>query len=172
MIHHPLRGSPVCFPAVFDGGDLDGVFILGSRGSRGQTERFRYMRQNTNASWRASGFCLGGLPPRPDTAGRVTASSQVTDGLTYAFAYSYNQAGGLEVMTYPSGRAVNYCSDAAGRVKEVTGYATGIQYAPHGAVSEMTLGNGVVETTTWEPKRMQATAISAVKGSTLLSTVS
>ena len=100
--------------------------------------------------------------------GRAVTSSQETDGLTYAFQYAYNEAGGLETMTYPSNRVVSYCSDAAGRISGVTGYASGIQYAPHGAASQMTLGNGVLETTTWEPKRMQPTAISAVKGGNTL----
>ena len=53
-------------------------------------------------------------------------------------------------MTYPSGRTVSWDYDVAGRAVSVTGsmggavavYATGITYAPHGAVSSMSIANG------------------------------
>ena len=56
-----------------------------------------------------------------DTMGRVTQSSQTTNGASYGFSYTYNRAGGLEVETYPSGRKVTTCYYAAGRIKGVSG---------------------------------------------------
>ena len=52
--------------------------------------------------------------------GWATASSQQTGRETYNFGCTYNQAGGLEQMTYPSTRQVSSCYDAAGQVANQT----------------------------------------------------
>ena len=104
--------------------------------------------------------------------GRVTAGNQVTEGETYAFAYGYNLAGGLTRLTYPSGRVVSYGFDDAGRIEVAAPgmdllspdkYASQIQYHPHGAISQVLLGNGVVEGYGFN-NRLQPTSITAVKG--------
>lgn len=57
-----------------------------------------------------------------DSNGRVTQSQQSTGGSNpYAFSYSYNQAGLLTSIHYPSGRQVTYGYDAANRTTSVTG---------------------------------------------------
>jgi YD repeat-containing protein len=82
-----------------------------------------------------------------DPMGRVTKSSQVTNGQTYTFSYVYNLAGDLESESYPSGRTIQTCYDAAGRQSGVsalsssTAYASAVTYAPHGAMSAATIGN-------------------------------
>jgi YD repeat-containing protein len=48
-------------------------------------------------------------------------------------------------VTYPSQRTITTTYDAAGRPNGVTGYASGIAYAPHGALAGVTFGNGVQE---------------------------
>ena len=87
-----------------------------------------------------------------DKLGRVKGSSQQTGGATYSFSYTYNQAGGLETQTYPSGLLVKTCYDAAGRISGVSdnatpaaSYASGFGYAPHGALAELKLGNNLYE---------------------------
>ena len=53
--------------------------------------------------------------------------------------------------------------DSAGRISQVQGggttYASGIQYAAHGAISQVTLGNTLTETTSYnnrlQPTQMQ-----------------
>jgi hypothetical protein len=57
---------------------------------------------------------------------------------------------------------VNYGYDGAGRANAVTGYASNFQYTPHGAVSQMTLGNGVTETSVYN-NRLQPYSLEAVK---------
>jgi len=89
----------------------------------------------------------------------VRSSAQATDSQTYLFGYSYNLFG-MTAMRYPSTRLLSYGYDAAGRVNQVGSYATGIQYAAHGAVSQMTLGNGVVETTSYN-SRLQTISIAS-----------
>jgi YD repeat-containing protein len=77
-----------------------------------------------------------------DALGRVTASNQQTGGWTYAFSYGYNLPGSLTSETYPSGRTVTTCYDAANRPIRAVGshgnssntYVTGVSYWPHGVV--------------------------------------
>jgi hypothetical protein len=53
--------------------------------------------------------------------------------------------------------------DALGRAGSVssgsTAYASSVQYASHGAVKSLTLGNGLVETTNWNMVRLQPASI-------------
>jgi RHS repeat-associated protein len=102
-----------------------------------------------------------------DTMGRATATSQFTNGTTYPFSnYTYNRAGALTQMTYPSWRVVATGGfDALARPGSVssgsTTYVSGIQYASHGAVKSLTLGNGLAETTSWNMARLQPASITA-----------
>lgn len=102
-----------------------------------------------------------------DSLGRITASAQYTNGNWYNFGYQYNLAGGLKQMVYPSGRTVSYGYTGAGRASTVTGSQasvtthytaenTQITYAPHGAPVSTTLGNGLVETRTYDARLRMA----------------
>ncbi|HYV09785.1 MAG TPA: RHS repeat-associated core domain-containing protein [Pyrinomonadaceae bacterium] len=107
-----------------------------------------------------------------DALGRITAANQVTDGQTYVMSYGYNLAGGRTSMTYPSGRVITTGYDEAGRLAGVRDQSSGIyyaggastdttnrvQYAAHGAVSVMKLGNGLWEHTNFNT-RLQPTEI-------------
>ena len=72
-------------------------------------------------------------------------------------------------MVYPSGRTVTYGFDGAGQVNTVSGLMGStamnytdpqslIGYAPHGAAASLKLGDGLIETTTYNP-RLQETGI-------------
>jgi RHS repeat-associated protein len=101
-----------------------------------------------------------------DALGRVTASSQRTDGQTYSLSYEYDLAGNLTREVYPTGRVITHSYDAAGRMQQVAGtkgtttsrYASHLLYAAHGAVRQVTLGNNLVEQTSFNT-RLQPTAI-------------
>ena len=96
-----------------------------------------------------------------DAAGRVTASSQTTGGVTYAMPeYVYDKAGNLVSERFPSGKVVETQFDDAGRAAGVrrqggSYYAGGdpgeagrpnvIRYAAHGGVAALRLGNGLWE---------------------------
>jgi RHS repeat-associated protein len=107
-----------------------------------------------------------------DEAGRVTRSVQTTAGRSFAFDYSYDAGYHLISQTYPSGRKVATGYNALGQPKYsqgqylglVTEYAgntgNGIRYAPHGGLSSMTLGNGIVETRNYN-SRLQLTRLQA-----------
>jgi len=101
-----------------------------------------------------------------DALGRVTGSSQQTLGMALpypTFSYSYDLAGETTSMTYPSGRMVTYAYDQAGRINAVQkaggNYATGISYAPQGAISSLLLGNNLSETTSFN-SRLQPVSMS------------
>ena len=80
-----------------------------------------------------------------DALGRVVSQAQTVAGQSYPFSNLYDHVGVTQV-TYPSGRAVTYAYDGAGRVSSAasgaTEYAGSITYAPHGAVEQLRLGNG------------------------------
>ncbi|MDA1314581.1 MAG: polymorphic toxin type 33 domain-containing protein [Acidobacteria bacterium] len=102
--------------------------------------------------------------PSFDDAGRILASSQQTGGFQYNFAYTYNKAGGLETQQYPSGFTAKTCYDDAGRIDALSNagtsapYVSSPAYAPHGAIAQLTLGNGLVESTNFN-NRLQPTQI-------------
>ena len=114
-----------------------------------------------------------------DILGRVTASKQTTDGVTYgdgsatsAMTYTYNLAGALIEQQYPSGRVVRNTLDANGDLAQVQSkrsgsiyqnYANGFNYTAAGAVSAMRLGNGLWESTQFN-SRLQPIQIALGSG--------
>jgi len=80
---------------------------------------------------------------------------------TYTTAYTYDAAGHVSQITYPSGRIVIYARNANGQVRGVTtkqnataavvNVATGITYAPiSNLVTSLTHGNGLVTSATYD----------------------
>jgi RHS repeat-associated protein len=107
-----------------------------------------------------------------DAMGRVLKSRQTTNTTPYNFEYQYNLAGGMSLEKYPSLREVRSCYDEAGRISQVkqkanatapeTVVANLTGYAPHGAVTGMTLGASLVtESTLHDPKRLQVQQLTA-----------
>ncbi len=92
-----------------------------------------------------------------DALGRPLVQRQLfklngTSGPTYQTQRGYNLAGGMTSQTYPSGRAVSYSYDVAGRTSSFTGnlgdsvnraYASGIVYSPFGGISQEQFGTDV-----------------------------
>ncbi len=93
-----------------------------------------------------------------DELGRVTQSSQTTGGVLYRMFFGYNRASGLTSVTYPSNRLASSTYDTAGRLSAVTGYASGMLYTAHNALRQVTLGSGLLQTTTFND-RLQPTGI-------------
>jgi RHS repeat-associated protein len=102
-----------------------------------------------------------------DPLGRVLQSKQATQAgavQSYTLSYEYNRAGQMTLETYPSLKKVVTSYDAAGRISEVKDqalnkvYASGFSYAAHGTVEAMTLGNNLIERTTYNT-RLQPTQI-------------
>jgi RHS repeat-associated protein len=106
--------------------------------------------------------------------------SSVTDTIgsqIYTTSYQYNQANQITQVTYPSNQVLPYLYDSFGRLNSVGGTTGGngsIGYLgsiTYGAAEQMTgfsLGNGVAETLTYDPKRLQMTGIQATVNNTTL----
>ena len=90
-------------------------------------------------------------PERPGDRWLRYQETRTVNGIAYALAYSYDAAGRMSGMTYPSGRTIAYAFDALGRISQVSTtpqggaaqtVASGIAYQPFGGVKSYTLGNG------------------------------
>ena len=84
-----------------------------------------------------------------DAMGRVLGATETLGGQPYSMGYTYDLAGHLKGMSYPSGNAISYNYDAAGRLNDANGaaafsgnlggqqktYASGISYNSRGQMS-------------------------------------
>jgi RHS repeat-associated protein len=96
-----------------------------------------------------------------DILGRVQNHKQRTDNNDYTTAYTYNLSGALIEETYPSGRVVKNTLDIDGDLQQVQSrksngtlqnYANAFTYTSAGAVSNLRLGNGKFENTTFNSR--------------------
>ena len=89
-----------------------------------------------------------------DVDGNLVSTQMTVDGVTYTTGYDYDEAGLFTGMTYPDGRTVKYERDETGNVTRVTTtqgtitrvVANNIGYLPFGPLTNITLGNGLVQT--------------------------
>jgi RHS repeat-associated protein len=109
-----------------------------------------------------------------DSIGRLAVSFQVTDSVSYQMSYGYDLAGNLTSQVYPSGKEYRTSFDSAGRINSVSryigggfdkNYATQMQYAAHGGMTSMMLGNSTTETMSYN-SRLQPTKIELKKNAT------
>ena len=81
-----------------------------------------------------------------DQHGRVIQKAQLVAGKTLTTGYSYDAAGRLAGMVYPSGKTLAYGYDALGRVSGITvngqPLLSGAVYRPFGPVEGWSAGNG------------------------------
>jgi RHS repeat-associated protein len=102
----------------------------------------------------------GSLSLTWDQRGLLTSHDQTISSTTYTTGYSYQSAGRLASITYPTASwKVSYTRDAAGQVTAVAdkppssgavNLATSITHMPFGPVSGFTYGNGVTDTRTYD----------------------
>jgi YD repeat-containing protein len=55
-----------------------------------------------------------------DSLGRIVQEQKITGGIAYNIGYSYDAAGNIAQIAYPSGRIVSYSRDSLGRISGVT----------------------------------------------------
>ena len=96
--------------------------------------------------------------------------TRAIDSKPYTASYAYNGANQPTSLTYPSGYNLAIGYDDRGRLASAGSYAANMTYNIEARQTGLTLGNGVVETSTFDPNRSQMTAQTATKnGNTLLS---
>ncbi len=117
------------------------------------------------------GFSLGRLTTVTDAAGslnrtydergNILSESRGINGATLNTSYTYDAAGRVASVSYPSGWQILNTRDAMGRITGITAQAAGgntpvpivsnVGYTPFGPVNSMTFGNGVTETRSFDP---------------------
>jgi RHS repeat-associated protein len=95
-----------------------------------------------------------------DIFGNRIRQVQTLNGTTLTVANTYNSAGRLKAMTYPSGAIVTYLRDASGRITRVDAkpmlqgaqvtLVSSISYLPFGPLNTLTFGNGRVLTKAYD----------------------
>ncbi|HEX8483145.1 MAG TPA: RHS repeat-associated core domain-containing protein [Allosphingosinicella sp.] len=95
-----------------------------------------------------------------DAYGNRVSEKRTIAGIAYTTGYAYDLAGNLARVTYPSGLIVNYSRDSLGQVAQVSVQsgssgtpqvvASGIAYLPFGPAKNLTLGNGVQITNSFD----------------------
>jgi len=93
-----------------------------------------------------------------DQKGRLTVETRTIAGVAFTTQYSYNTAGQLTRLTYPSGRQLDTGYDAAGRVSQLStthsnvtqSVVSAVTYHPFGAVKGFLFGNATPYTRTFD----------------------
>jgi YD repeat-containing protein len=111
-----------------------------------------------------------------NTAGQLASESRTFNGVSGSFttSYSYDLAGKLQSITYPSGRVVAYSYQSGGglatgrldRIVDQTMNRTIVENVSDNAAGQITgqtLGNGIVETRSFN-NRFQVSAMAASHG--------
>lgn len=78
----------------------------------------------------------------------LTDETLTVDGATYDVAYTIDNLDQVSGITYPSGRIVDYGTNALGWQTQATPYVTHVDHFGNGLVESMTYANGVVTTQT------------------------
>ncbi len=93
---------------------------------------------------------------------------------------TYDGAGRVKTLTYPSGEVVTYGYDSSGRLSSMKSsvfepsniaIVSAATYNARGNLATRTLGNGVLETFTYDPNRFWLTGVSASLGATPIHSV-
>lgn len=107
-----------------------------------------------------------------DENDRPASVTRSVDSKPYTTSYQYNEASQITNLTYPSGNAFDVGHDDRGRLGSVGSYANGMTYNIEARPNGLTLGNGVVETRTFDNNRSQMISQTATKnGATLMNLV-
>lgn len=96
----------------------------------------------TNAANQQTSFIQYSYEPH----GRVTAEARTVNGVQYTVAYTYDSAGRLSGITYPSGRTLAYTFDSLGRIGAISTTSNGqaqqvvsnVAYHPFGGAKSYT----------------------------------
>ncbi|HXX19881.1 MAG TPA: RHS repeat-associated core domain-containing protein [Candidatus Acidoferrum sp.] len=124
-----------------------------------------------------------------DPMGRELVEQRVTNSITKTTNYTYDLAGDLATLSYPSGRMITYTYDSAGRPSDAQDVAnsvnyvvgacqngasnisTGACYAPQGAIAQFQNGSNLSSTSIYND-RLQPCWLYATTGTALPTTTS
>ena len=84
--------------------------------------------------------------------GYPQCSRQKTSGTPYDFTYNTTPQGEWSQIVYPSKRSVDLTFNDRGMPDSVGNYASSVTYWPHGGLNQITFGNSVLETTSYNSR--------------------
>lgn len=91
------------------------------------------------------------------------------DSQIFTLRYTYDSLNNLASITYPSGKRYTVVSDALGRVREIPGILSAVDYHATGQLKTMTFQNGQVTTVALTPNNQPDTMVTQGAGATLVS---
>lgn len=95
--------------------------------------------------------------------GRLKSEKETISTQAFATGYTYSRRGDLLTTTYPDNSSLIYALDNGGRVNSASYKASAaassapvaaLTYAPNGAISTITYGNGLVQTNTYDTNKL------------------
>jgi RHS repeat-associated protein len=104
-----------------------------------------------------------------DNIGRVTQTTRTTDGVSYPFSYTYDNANRVLTESFPDGDAVGTVTyDNAGHLSTVPNIITSVAYDALGRATSIVNANGTTQSWTYDANRLWVTGITTTSGSTNL----
>jgi RHS repeat-associated protein len=113
-----------------------------------------------------------------DQLGRNTQVQKTVYNVAYTTSWTFNLAGQVVTMTYPSGRVIKNNYDSIGRATSVqnnstsANYASSITYNTANEVTGFSYGNGITASFGYSAQRLQLTSIGYSQGSSSLFSLS
>ncbi|HEY6349654.1 MAG TPA: hypothetical protein VI636_09615, partial [Candidatus Angelobacter sp.] len=115
-----------------------------------------------------------------DALGRIVSESRTIAGIQKSLAYTYNLDSSVATLTYPSGAAVTYTPDTAGRILSAvdTGnnisYVTGATYGPDSGLTGFVSGHssafsGITNSFSYNNRFQPMTMLAAAPNATVFS---
>jgi len=85
--------------------------------------------------------------------GQIAKETRIIDGVNYVTQYTYTMNGNVRTVTYPSGRVItyNYANNSVtGVLNNGASLASTISYLPFGGMTNLTFGNGLTRTLSYD----------------------
>ena len=93
-----------------------------------------------------------------DARGNLTSETKIISSQNYVTSYTYDAADNITQIIYPSGLIIDYTRNAIGQITAISTpvaqgsitIASNITYLPFGALKNLTFGNGITQTLTYD----------------------
>ena len=97
--------------------------------------------------------------------GNLVSEDIAIGGASYSLAYTLDDLDHLSMLTYPSGRTLDYAPDALGRAKQAMPYLSGVSYHPDGSLRQLAYANGrIADFTRTTTNRMDTITVAGLVG--------
>jgi YD repeat-containing protein len=164
-LQHKIDANGTTFDYTYDGNERLKTITATPQGGASRVTQITYEpgtdnRQSATVDPVATTFSYDG-------AGRLNARIDTIDGRQYTQLFQYDNNDNPNLVTYSSGRQVEYQYDGENRIFSVTDrtanrpVASSFSYHPSGAVTSFVSGNGIVNTFTYDASRYWIRSITA-----------